>query len=62
MAKGMEMFRAQASMPTPDIVEPHRISLKSSPIIDNPRVRMLGLYLCGTIRPDSQHGIHQVQI
>lgn len=62
MEKGMEMFRAQASMPTPDIVEPHRISLKSSPTIDNPSVGMLGQYLGGTMRPDSQHGINQVQI
>jgi hypothetical protein len=62
MELGMEKLGAQTQMATLDEVQPHRISLKSSVILETPRARMLSQYLCGTEIPDSAHIVHEVQI
>jgi len=49
-------------MATLDEVQPHRISLKSTVILESPRARMSSQYVCRSKTPDSAHIIHEVQI
>jgi len=61
MELGMEKLGVQAPMTTLDEVQPHRISLKSSVVLESLRARMLSQYLCGTEILNSAHIAHEVQ-
>jgi len=62
MELGMEAAGTRALMATLEAIQPHRIALKPTVILESPRAHMFGQYLCGTVTPDSAHIIHKVQI